>query len=55
MERRVSTAIALSDELVDQNGQARFADVDWGMPMKEDASIAPWIEQDPPVSLLDHV
>lgn len=51
MERRVSTAIQLSEELVDQNGQARFADIDWGMPAKEDASIAPWIEQDPPVRI----
>ena len=49
MERRPSTAIRLSDDAVDQNGVARFAD-DWGMPPTDDATIAPWIEY--PVSVI---
>lgn len=53
MERRDST-IRLSADLVDQNGLARFAvdEDDWAMPMREDATIAPWIDQDVPVSIL---
>ncbi|KAF8965555.1 hypothetical protein BDZ97DRAFT_1918118 [Flammula alnicola] len=47
MERRES-AIRLPDELVDQNGQAKFTD-DWGtgMPANDDAAIAPWLEMPP--------
>ncbi|KAF9471917.1 hypothetical protein BDN70DRAFT_938582 [Pholiota conissans] len=49
MERRDST-IELSNDMVDQNGMARFSfDEDgWAMPMQEDSEIAPWVEQDVP-------
>lgn len=43
MERRQSASIRLSDDAVDQNGVARFAD-DWELPPTDDATIAPWIE-----------
>ncbi|KAH9484853.1 Adenylate cyclase [Psilocybe cubensis] len=46
MDRRQST-IRLSDDAVDQNGVARFADYSFQRPMNDDSIIAPWIDEPP--------